>query len=48
MRMLPSVPRRLLCAAIAAGLGILAANGGSYLQWRRTSAEQRPTIEGHP
>lgn len=47
MRMLPSVPRRLLCAAAAAGLALLA-GGCSYLQWRRTKAEQRSELAKSP
>lgn len=46
MRMLPSVPRRLLCAAAAVLL--LGAGGCSYLQWRRTKAEQRSELEKSP
>ncbi len=48
MRMLPSVHRRLLCAAVAGGLLFLAAGGCSYLQWRRTKAEQRSELEKSP
>ena len=47
MRMLPSVHRRLLCAIVAAGLALLA-GGCSYLQWRRTKAEQRSELKKSP
>ena len=41
MRMLPSVPRRLLCAGVCAGALAVTSGGCSYLQGRHAKAEPR-------